>query len=232
MTDFVLVHGAWHGGWCWRRVTERLARQGHRAWTPTLTGLGERSHLFGADVTLKTHIDDVLGVIKWEQLDDIVLVGHSYGGVVITGVADAVADRIRSLVYLDAHVPKHGQAVIDLTSGERGEMLRKMLAEHGHLAPTKAATFGCAGDDGHWVDGLCTPQPGATFTSPIHLTGAWGDVKRRIYVLAGGYEGSYFHTYAERFRDDPAWEVEVLPTGHDMMVTMPDELTALLLKAI
>jgi pimeloyl-ACP methyl ester carboxylesterase len=232
MTDFLLVHGAWHGGWCWRRVADRLRAAGHDVWTPTLTGLGERAHLAGPEVNLDTHIQDVLGVIKWERLDDVVLVGHSYGGAVITGVADAVPERLRSLVYLDAHVPKHGQALLDLIAGERREMMLKALAARPEgLPPTPAAVFGVTDPhDAAWVDGLCVEQPAGTFTQPIRLTGAWGEVRRRVYVLAGGYK-SYFHDYAERFRDDPAWEVEVLPTGHDMMVTMPDELTALLVKA-
>lgn len=234
MTDFVLVHGAWHGGWCWRRVADRLRAAGHNVWTPTLTGLGERSHLFSPDITVQTHIQDILNVIKWEMLDDIVLVGHSYGGPVISGVADAMPERIRTLVYLDAHVPKHGQSLLDMATGERGQMLRGLLQQHGdHLPPTPAATFGVTDpDDARWVDDLCTNQPAGCFTSPVHLTGAWGDVARRIYVLAGGYVGSYFHDYAERFRDDPSWEVDVLPTGHDMMVTMPAEVAELLLKAM
>ncbi|MEQ9640617.1 MAG: alpha/beta hydrolase family protein [Alphaproteobacteria bacterium] len=234
MTDFVLVHGAWHGGWCWRRVADRLRTAGHDAWTPTLTGLGERSHLFGPDVNINTHVQDILNVIKWERLDDIVLVGHSYGGPVITGVADAMPERIRSLVYLDAHVPKHNQSLLDMATGERGQMLRGLIEKHGdHLPPTTAEVFGVTDPaDARWVDSLCTNQPAGCMTVPIHLTGAWGDVKRRIYVLAGGYVGSYFHDYADRFREDPSWEVEVLPTGHDMMVTMPDEVTDLLLKAL
>src|SRR3984957_16229746 len=112
---FVLVHGAWHGGWCWRRVANRLRGDGHNVFTPTLTGLGERSHLVRAGIDLKTHIADVVNVIKWEGLSDVVLCGHSYGGFVISGVAEAMAPAVRSIVFLDAFVPKHGDAVRDLT---------------------------------------------------------------------------------------------------------------------
>src|SRR3984957_20745503 len=111
MATFVLVHGAWHGSWCWKRVRQALQAAGHNVFTPTLTGVADRSHLLSPDVNLDTHIDDVVNLIRWEELSDVVLCGHSYGGMVITGVADALSDRIRSLVYLDAFVPKDGEAL-------------------------------------------------------------------------------------------------------------------------
>src|ERR1700722_14553984 len=113
---FVLVHGAWHGGWCWQRVADRLRTGGHNVFTPTLTGLGERSHLVQAGVDLKTHITDVVNLMKWEGLSDVVLCGHSYGGFVISGVAEAVAPAIRSIVFLDAFVPDNGDTVRDVTA--------------------------------------------------------------------------------------------------------------------
>ena len=114
MATFVLIHGGWHGGWCWKRVTPYLHAAGHEVYTPTLTGLGERSHLASPETNLSIHIQDVLNVLLYEDLTDIVLVGHSYSGMVITGVADRVPDRVRRLVYLDAFVPEHGQALRDL----------------------------------------------------------------------------------------------------------------------
>src|SRR5271167_937589 len=110
MSTFVLVHGAWHGGWCYKRVAQLLREAGHEIYTPTLTGVGERVHLMTPAVTLDTHIQDILNVIRFEELADVVLCGHSYGGMVITGVADKVPDKIRSLVYLDAFVPNDGEA--------------------------------------------------------------------------------------------------------------------------
>src|SRR5205809_2952479 len=109
MTSFVLIHGAWHGSWCWKRVRRLLQAQGHDVFTPTLTGVGERSHLLSRDVNLETHILDIVNLIRWEELSDIVLCGHSYGGCVISGVADRIPDRIRALVYLDAFVPENGE---------------------------------------------------------------------------------------------------------------------------
>src|SRR5713101_2147973 len=108
---FVLVHGAWHGGWCWRRVSDRLRKAGHQVFTPTLTGLGERSHLARPDIGIDTHIEDVAKVFELEDLNDVILVGHSYGGMIITGAAEKVVDRLRHLVYLDAMVPQDGQTV-------------------------------------------------------------------------------------------------------------------------
>ena len=118
MATFVFVHGAWQGGWCWVRVARLLRKQGHEVYTPTLTGLGERAHLLSEKINLDTHIQDVLGVLQSEELDNIVLCGHSYGGMVITGVADGAADRIRSLVYLDALVPADGQNLLDVLPSE------------------------------------------------------------------------------------------------------------------
>src|SRR5947209_17490274 len=109
MASFVLVHGAWHGSWCWKRVRKALQAAGHEVFTPTLTGLGERSHLLSRDVNLETHIQDVVNLIKWEELTDIVLCGHSYGGCVISGVADRIPARIRALVYVDAFVLENGE---------------------------------------------------------------------------------------------------------------------------
>jgi pimeloyl-ACP methyl ester carboxylesterase len=114
MANFVLVHGAWHGGWCWRDTAAALRGAGHHVFTPTHTGVGERSHQSAENITLETHIRDVCGCIEWEELSDVILVGHSYGGMVITGVADRMAERIKSLVYLDAFVPANGDSLIGL----------------------------------------------------------------------------------------------------------------------
>ena len=138
MANFVLVHGAWIGGWCWRPNAQALRKAGHEVFTPTLTGLGERSHLMNPSINLDTHIADIVNVIKHEELSDVVLVGHSYGGMVVTGVADALADKIRSLVYLDAFVPESGQALVDLAPPEP----KPQAASDYTLAPLPAAVFG------------------------------------------------------------------------------------------
>jgi pimeloyl-ACP methyl ester carboxylesterase len=121
MATYVLIHGGWHGGWCWARVAPILRAAGHDVYAPSLTGLGDRVHLLSPSVRLETHIEDVLGVLSYEDLRDVVLVGHSYGGMVITGVADRAADRVSHLVYLDAFVPRDGECLLDLLPEERAD---------------------------------------------------------------------------------------------------------------
>jgi len=234
MTTFVLVHGAWHGGWCWRRVADRLTLAGHRVLTPTLTGLGERSHLLTPQVDLETHVRDIVGVLRWEDLDEVVLCGHSYGGMVVTGAADREAERVRSLVYLDALLPDDGQTVFDLLLPEGRERFRRTAREQGDgwtIPPVPAERFGVADAlDRAWVDRLCTPHPMACFEQPLRLTGAHRAVARRVYVLAAAYDPSPFQAVAARLRADPAWRVHALPTGHDAMVTAPAALAEILLQ--
>jgi pimeloyl-ACP methyl ester carboxylesterase len=122
MSTYVLVHGGWHGSWCWKRVRKALQLQGHEVFTPTLTGLGERSHLLSPHVNLDTHIEDVVNLIKWEELSDVVLCGHSYSGCVISGVADRVSNRIGALIYLDAFVLRDGQSLLDTMPSYQIEM--------------------------------------------------------------------------------------------------------------
>ena len=186
--NFVLVHGAWHGGWCWRRVADRLRASGHLVFTPTLTGLGERSHLLRPDLDLDVHIADVINVIKWERLSDVVLCGHSYGGFVISGVAERAADLIRSIVFLDAFLPNNGDAIEDITGPAVKDAIRAAVkgGDPG-VPPRPAAAFGVNEADRAWVDALCVPQPIGTFTSPIRLTGARDRIARKTYIRAKSY---------------------------------------------
>ena len=173
MATFVLVHGAWHGGWCWSRVAARLRAGGHTVWTPTLTGVGERVHLAHAGIDLETHIADVLSVIGAEELDGIVLCGHSYGGMVITGVADRATERVRSLVYLDAFVPEDGQSLLSLQPAERQARMRASAAKGDgwRIAPITAAHFNVReAADRDWVDRRCVAQPLQTFAQPLRST--------------------------------------------------------------
>jgi pimeloyl-ACP methyl ester carboxylesterase len=235
MATFVLVHGAWHGGWCWQRVARLLRARGHDAYRPTLTGLGERAHLISRRVDLETHIADVLGVLRWEDLREVVLCGHSYGGMVITAVADRAAERIASLVYLDAFVPADGQCLLDFMSPERIELYRQGAAAHGDgylIPPLSAAFFKVNEADQAWVDRLCVPQPLAAFEQRLRVGGAQPAVGRRHYIRAGGYASPAFSATADRLRLDPAWRVDSLPCGHDAMLDMPQELVELLLRAV
>jgi len=235
MANFVLVHGAWHGGWCWVRVADRLRRAGHRVDTPTLTGLGERAHLLNRDIDLDTHITDVIAAIEAEELRDVVLCGHSYGGSVITGVADRVAARLRALVYLDAFIPEDGQSMKDLVRPAAGARMAALAQEQGDgwwVPPRSAASFQvAAAADRDWVDRRCVRHPFATMTQPIRLTGGGNPVATRVYIRAAGYDASPFGPFAERARNDPSWRYEEIDCGHDVMVDAPDELADALIRA-
>jgi pimeloyl-ACP methyl ester carboxylesterase len=185
---FVLVHGAWHGGWCWRRVADLLQQRGHKVFTPTMTGLGERSHLIDGKINLTTHVTDIVNVIKCEGLNDTVLVGHSYGGIIISGVAEAMRDAIGSIVFLDAFVPESGDSVATQASQPVRESITA-AAEKGEtvMKPVSAAVFRVNEKDRAWVDAMCTPHPLATLTDKITLTGAYDRIAKKAYIRAKGY---------------------------------------------
>jgi pimeloyl-ACP methyl ester carboxylesterase len=229
---FVLVHGAWHGGWCWQRVADRLRGGGHRVFTPTLTGLGERSHLLRTGIDLQTHIADAVNVLKWELLTDVVLCGHSYGGFVISGVAEEMASAIRSIVFLDAFVPRNGETVQDLTGPAVQDGIRSAL-QGGDLAipPRPAEAFGVNAADRAWVDRLCVGQPIGTFTDKITLTGARDRIARKSYIRAKSYANPGFDRAYDAVKSDPAWRTYDVPCGYDVMVDAPDRLTEILLEA-
>lgn len=229
---FVLVHGAFHGGWCWRRVADLLEAQGHKVFTPTLTGLGERSHLTGPQVNLSTHITDVVNVFKWEQLSDAVLCGHSYAGMVIAGVAERVASSIASIVFLDAFVPDNGDAMAALTGQAMRDAIKAAL-DRGETAlpPRPAEFFGVNERDRAWVNGNMTPQSIATFTEKIVLTGALQRIGRKAYIRAPSYVNPGFDKALARIKADPSWRTYAATCGHDVMVDAPEWLAKILLAA-
>jgi pimeloyl-ACP methyl ester carboxylesterase len=229
---FILVHGAWHGGWCWRRVADRLRGGGHTVFTPTLTGLGERSHLLGPGIGLDTHIADVVNAFTWEGLSDVVLCGHSYGGFIISGVAEKIAPAIRSIVFLDAFMPRDGESVRDLTVPAVRETIDAAL-QRGDLglAPRSAEAFGVNPADRAWVDRLCVPQPIATVTDKIRLTGAAGRIARKTYVRAASYANPGFDRALATIKSDPSWRTYEVACGHDVMVDAPERLCEILLEA-
>ena len=231
---FVLVHGAWHGGWCWVRVAERLQAAGHRVFTPTLTGLGDRAHLLSPDVGLDTFIEDVVGTLETGGLTDTILVGHSFGGVPITGAADRMPDRIAQLVYLDAMLPQDGRSVFDLVAPElAAERRRQAQATGGGLAlpPPPASAFGVkAPADVEWLERRLRPQPLRGYEDRLRLRHPFGNGLTITYIACT--EPPYalllpIHAYA---RQQPGWQYLELATGHDAMITAPDALTALLLR--
>jgi pimeloyl-ACP methyl ester carboxylesterase len=228
---FVLIHGAWHGGWAWQRVADRLRARGHSVFAPTLTGLGERAHLLRPGIDLSLHIADVLGVIKYEQLNDFVLVGHSYGGCVISGVAEAVADKIRSIVFLDAFIPDNGESLFDVVQPAVKEVIQGVLDRRETTVPVRdAAAFKVNEKDRAWVDSLATPQPIRTMTEKIKLIGARDRIAKKIYIRASGYPNVSFDKAFARVKADRGWCAYEVPCGHDVMIDEPERLTEILIE--
>jgi pimeloyl-ACP methyl ester carboxylesterase len=229
MSTFVLVHGSWAGSVVWRELAPRLRKAGHDVYAPSLTGIGARKHLLSHAIDLNTHIQDVIGVIDDADLSDIVLVGNSYGGMVISGVADRVPEKVASLAYLDAFVPENGQSLFDLMPP--GLRLATVPGEDWLVAPPTSATFGLKRPEviALWQR-KCAPHPVATLTQPLQLTGGIGRVRRKTYIL--GSEPARFTRFYDKAKNDPGWTVHTLPCTTFMQLEMPDELTAILLNAI
>lgn len=229
---FVLVHGAWHGGWCWRRVSDRLDRLGHKVYAPSLTGLGDRSHLISSRINVTTHITDIVNLIRFEDLKDIVLVGHSYAGFVISGVAERELSKIRSIVFLDAFVPQNGQSIYSLSSQRLRDTVETAIRQgQVGMPPAGAAYFKVNEKDRAWVDAKCTPQPVGTYGEPIAITGARERIARKTYIRTIGWNAPGFDAVVTRLRNDPSWRVQEMPCGHEAMIDMPERLTELLVAA-
>ena len=238
----VLVHGAWHGGWCWSRVVPRLEAAGARVFTPTLTGLGERAHLTAGPPGLETHIADVVGLIEAEDLQDVVLVGHSYAGMVITGAADLLRSRIARLIYLDAAVPSDGDDfashIPGLSAAEaerRRRVFRSMAADGAWLPPPEPGLVGVtAAEDVAWLKRRLTRHPLRTWLDPVSLRNGGHAGIPKTYVLATeppsilmGYPAQ-----AEAARKAGGeWTCREIACGHDMMVLEPERTASLILEA-
>lgn len=235
---FVLVHGGRHGGWSWQRVAERLRGEGHSVYSPTLTGLGDRAHLASPEVGLDTHVTDLVSVFEFEDLTDVVLVMHSYGGMVGSGAMEKIGDRVRSVVYLDAVMPRSGESVLDLQPAGREERIRRTVEREGDgwLVPASDASYWgiTDSDDLAWVNPRITPQPFKTYTDRL------GDVTRiwetpAVFVLCQNAEGVAHIDSArslERSKSkDPNFELWTLVASHDAMVTHVDDVSRVLLAA-
>jgi len=233
MSTYVLVHGAWHGSWCWKRVRKALQEQGHEVFTPTLTGVGERSHLLSQQINLETHILDVVNLIRWEELSNVVLCGHSYGGVVVRGAADRIPERIAALVYLDAFLPENGQSLHDTLPLAQQDVQREGARTQGDgwkVPPIAAKTFNVNAKDAAWMDRQCTTQPLATFDEPLRLRGGIDAVKNVTFILATEFDGSPFPQFYDLAKSK-GWKTLSMACGHDVMLDMPAELTAALVNA-
>jgi pimeloyl-ACP methyl ester carboxylesterase len=225
---FVLVHGAWHGGWCWNKLVPLLQALGHRAIPVTLTGLGDRAHLIDPSVDLRTHVTDVVSTLEMEDLHDVVLVGHSYGGMVICGAAERASKRIRRLVYLDALVPKHGQSAFDLNSvqfREKREQEAKQTGDGYKIAPMIDILGITDAKDLAWVRARLRPQPIETFRQPVDAP-AFAARVPSTFILCKQFG---FADTAERCRRG-GWPVLEVDCGHDAMIVKPRELSELLIS--
>jgi pimeloyl-ACP methyl ester carboxylesterase len=228
---FVLVHGAWHGGWCWSKVAAILRGRGHTVLTPTQTGLGERSHLLSRSIDLDVCVTDIANVLKWEDLKDAILVGHSFGGNAISGVADRMPERIRHLVYLDAIILENGQSPFSRLPKDIVEGRIKVAQESSgglSLPPPPAAIFGITDpEQANWVQSRLTPHPFATFTSPLTLRNKVGNGLPATYIVCT----DPIYPPLQSSRDwvkAQGWKMVEIAAGHDAMVIAPDRLADIL----
>jgi hypothetical protein len=229
---FVLVHGAWHGGWCWRRVADLIEAKGHKVYAPTLTGLADRSHLLSKEVILDTHIADIAGLFKWEDLKDVCLAVHSYGGWPGSGALEQIGDRVSSIVWVDAFKPENGQRGVDFASEFSRKALEAAVAkgEPGRPAPP-ASAFAVNEKDRAWVDSKTTPQPNGVALQPIKLTGAREKTAKKAYIRAPKYPQPAFDKAYAECKADKTWQTfETTTAGHDIMVDDPAWLTDILIK--
>lgn len=234
LATYVLVHGGWHGGWCWRRVTSILREAGHEVFTPTLTGLGERAHLLNPEIDLDTHIRDVMGVLKYEDLHEVILVGHSYAGMIIKAIAGQAAERLAHLVYLDAFIPKNGESLIDFIGPDFGATFLEMVKTDGdgwRLPPLPLEVVGITEEaDRLWITPKLTDQPFKAFSEPVRLKGE--AVASRIpctFIYCNNPAIGPYDQFAEQARRE-GWRYREIATGHLPMVTAPRETADLLLE--
>ena len=230
MATFLVAHGAWSAGWAWKKMRSKLRERGHELWTPTYTGLGERIHLASNDVRLDTHIEDVVKVFEFEDLREVILIGHSYGGMVATGVADRIPDRITQVIYLDAFVPRHGQSLNDLAVPEDRNQMREAAQKAGDAMrlPPRAMPPDTGAADLAWANPRRVMQPIGTFEQPIRLTGAVEQLRRTYIYCTKARPGDVFRQFAERAKSENGWKYREIDASHNPHITVPDALAAML----
>lgn len=230
---FLLVHGAWHGAWCWKKLTPLLESAGHRVLTCTQTGLAERSHLLSNTITLDTFVQDVVNLIRWEELNNLILVGHSFGGNAISGAADQVPGAIRHLVYLDALVLQNGQSPFSVVPKEVADHRRKLAMESSgglSMPVPDASVFGVNDPaDKAWLHARLTPHPVSVYEDTLTLSAAPGNGLPATYIAVTPHYAptTSSRDYAKTRHD---WNYIEMEAGHDAMVTSPDALAKILLS--
>jgi pimeloyl-ACP methyl ester carboxylesterase len=229
---FVLVHGSFCGGWIWRRVADRLEQGGHKVFIPTLTGMGERSHLLQKGIDMDTHIADVVNLMKWESLEDVCLVAWSYAGFVGTGVLESAGNRVSSIVWLDAFIPSDGQRVIDLTTFGKAAQAAIDKGEIGISAPTKLPPIFVAERDQAFAESKITSHPVGTYFQPIKSSGALDKVAKKSYIRLPKLPAPSFDTALADCKNNKSWATFELPdVGHMAMLDAPDRVSELIVQA-
>jgi pimeloyl-ACP methyl ester carboxylesterase len=236
---FVLAHGSWHGGWCWKRVADRLCGNGHAVYAPSYTGMGDRTHLLSKEITIDTFVEDLVQIIDSNELTQVILVGHSFGGVPISGVADRIPDRIARLVYLDSVVLESGKNAFSVYPPAEAEARIKAAeqATNGLAVPVPQQLpavwgLGKEGDpDYDWVRRRLSPHPLRSFTTALTLRAPAGNGLPRTYVHCTQPSHPVLEDSRRLVRSSPGWQWVDVAAPHDAMITHPDEVVGLLLRA-
>ena len=228
MATFVVAHGAWSAGWAWKKMRPLMRAAGHELWTPTYTGLGERTHLAHAGIDLDTHIRDIVAVLETEDLTDVVLIGHSYGGMVATGMADRARARVAKLVYLDAFAPTDGQAVFDLVPPDIAAKMRAgaQASESGYGIPSNPMPSDTSPEDQAWATPRRRPQPLQAFATKLRLSAEPSAARYYIYAKRAGIGDTFGRFYARAKRE--AWRTFEVDASHNPHITNPHGLLAIL----
>lgn len=226
MATYLICHGAWAGNWAWKRIRDILRTEDHEVLVPTYTGLGERAHLAGPLVDLETHIQDVRNVIEYEDLTDIILVGHSYGGMVASALADRIGERVRQMIYVDAFVPQDGESLYDLAGGESSFA----APVEGWLIPPVALAPDTSAEDIAWTTPLRRHQPVRTFSQGLRLSHTKPASPRSYIHCTRKANKDFFRQFADRFSQDPEWAFHGIDASHSPNITNPRLLAQLLLS--
>lgn len=243
MSTFVLVPGAWHGGWCWKKLAPLLREAGHEVYTPTLTGLGDRSHLLSRETNLDPHIKDIVSLLDFEELNNVILVGHSYGAVVIAGTAELAFPRLSHLVNLDGPIPQNGKSLFESINDEKfTQETRRIIAEEGEgwripfsertrmlNTPEQDGIFGVTDpNEKEWLRERLTAQPAATFEQKLRFSRAEAIAIPKTFIWCSFYEGKRDGTPPSSV-STAGWSLREIDTDHDAMISAPGELAGILL---
>ena len=229
---FVLIHGAYHGGWCWRKVADILERQGHKVYAPSLTGHADRSHLLSMNLTLDTQITDIVNLFKWEEITNGCLAVHSGGGWQGAGALEQIGDRVSSIVWVDAFIPKDGESQLDQISPFSRKALEEAMAKgEAGRKPPKASAYSISEKDYAWIDSKLSLQPNSIVRDPIKLTGAMQKVAKKTFIRAPKYPQALFDRAFNECKADPSWTTYVVENSHhDIMIDQPEWLADILTK--